>query len=93
MENNRKTYITDVLVVGGGLGGAVMAQKLHALKPDVKIAIMEKGYFGYTGQTTKAGHGMCMLSPEAGDDIYAMCKEQVEVNPYGTYLNDQEYLM
>ena len=93
MENSRKTYITDVLVVGGGLGGAIMAQKLHALKPDVKIAIMEKGYFGYTGQTTKAGHGMCMLSPEAGDDIYAMCKEQVEVNPYGTYLNDQEYLM
>ncbi|MGI5931126.1 MAG: FAD-binding protein [Eubacterium sp.] len=93
MENNTKTYITDVLVVGGGLGGAVMAQKLHMLKPDVKITIMEKGYFGYTGQTTKAGHGMCMLSPEAGDDIYEMMKEQVELNPYGTYLNDQEYLV
>ena len=93
MENNTKTYITDVLVVGGGLGGAVMAQKLHMLKPDVKITIMEKGYFGYTGQTTKAGHGMCMLSPEAGDDIYEMMKEQVELNPYGTYLNDQDYLV
>jgi len=93
MENNTKTYITDVLVVGGGLGGAVMAQKLHMLKPDVKITIMEKGYFGYTGQTTKAGHGMCMLSPEAGDDIYEMMKEQVEMNPYGTYLNDQDYLV
>ena len=93
MDNKTKTYVTDVLVVGGGLGGAVLAQKLHMLKPDVKIAIMEKGYFGYTGQTTKAGHGMCMLSPEAGDDIYAMCKEQVELNPYGTYLNDQDYLL
>ena len=36
MENNRKTYITDVLVVGGGLGGAVMAQKPQ--KPDMVCA-------------------------------------------------------
>ena len=93
MGNNRITYTTDVLVVGGGLGGAVLAQKLHSLKPDIKITIMEKGYFGYTGQTTKAGHGMCIMSPEDGDEIYAMCKEQVENNPYGTYLNDQEYLL
>ena len=48
MENNRKTYITDVLVVGGGLGGAILAQKLHSLKPDIKITILEKGYFGFT---------------------------------------------
>ena len=48
MENNRITYTTDVLVVGGGLAGAVLAQKLHSLKPDVKITILEKGYFGYT---------------------------------------------
>lgn len=93
MGNTRKTYTTDVLVIGGGLGGAVLAQKLHSLKPDIKITILEKGYFGYTGQTTKAGHGMCIMSPEAGDEIYAMCKEQVEHNPYGTYLNDQEYLL
>ncbi|MGI5930939.1 MAG: FAD-binding protein [Eubacterium sp.] len=93
MSDTRKTYTTDVLVIGGGLGGIILAEKLHMLKPDVKITIMEKGYFGYTGQTTKAGHGMCMLSPEAGDDIYEMCKEQVEHNPYGTYLNDQEYML
>jgi succinate dehydrogenase / fumarate reductase flavoprotein subunit len=93
MSDTRKTYTTDVLVIGGGLGGIILAEKLHMLKPDIKITIMEKGYFGYTGQTTKAGHGMCMLSPEAGDDIYEMCKEQVEHNPYGTYLNDQEYLL
>lgn len=70
MEHNRKTYTTDVLIVGGGLGGAIMAQKLHMLKPDVKITIMEKGYFGYTGQTTKAGHGMCIMSPEDGGALF-----------------------
>ena len=40
MDNKTKTYVTDVLVVGGGLGGAVLAQKLHMLKPDVKIALL-----------------------------------------------------
>ena len=57
MKNIRNIYTTDVLVIGGGLGGVVMAQKLQSLKPDVKITVIEKGYFGYTGQTTK-GHGM-----------------------------------
>lgn len=92
MSNTRKTYTTDVLVVGAGLGGVVLAQKLHELKPDAKITLIEKGYFGYTGQTTKAGHGMCIMSAEAGDDVYEFCKEQVEHNPYGCYLNDQEYM-
>ncbi len=93
MVNTRKTYETDVLVVGAGLGGVVMAQKLQELRPDVKIMLIERNYFGYTGQTTKAGHGMCIMSAEAGDDLYEMCEEQVKINPYGTYLNDQEYMI
>lgn len=93
MSDTRKTYVTDVLVIGAGLAGVVMVQKLQELKPDVKIMMIEKNYFGYTGQTTKAGHGMCVMMAEAGDDLYAMCEEQVKINPYGTYLNDQEYMI
>lgn len=91
--NQYKTYTTDVLVIGAGLGGVVMVQKLQELKPDVKVIMIERNYFGYTGQTTKAGHGMCVMNAKAGDDLYDMCKEQVEHNPYGTYLNDQEYMI
>lgn len=94
MNKNQKTeqsYVTDVLIIGGGLAGVVCAEKLHDLKPDVKIMIMEKGYFGYTGQSTKAGHGMVISAP--GDDINAFCEEQVRENPYGMYLNDQEFLI
>lgn len=93
MNDTRTTYITDVLIVGAGLAGVVLAQKLHELKPDTKITLIEKGYFGYTGQTTKAGHGMTIMCPEDKDEIYAFCKEQVEHNPYGCYLNDQEYML
>ena len=93
MKDTRKTYTTDVLVVGAGLGGVVMVQKLQELRPDVKVIMIEKNYFGYTGQTTKAGHGMCVMMAEAGDDLYQMCEEQVKINPYGTYLNDQEYMI
>lgn len=90
-KQTKREYITDVLIVGGGLGGVVAAEKLHQLRPDVKILIIEKGYFGYTGQSTKAGHGMVFLAP--GDDIEAFCEEQVRQNPYGMYLNDQEALI
>ncbi|MGN1155135.1 MAG: FAD-binding protein [Agathobacter sp.] len=93
MKDTRKTYVTDVLVVGAGLAGVIMVQKLQELKPDAKIIMIERNYFGYTGQTTKAGHGMCIMDAKAGDDLYEMCKEQVEINPYGTYLNDQEYML
>ena len=65
MNTNTKTYTTDVLVVGGGLGGAVMAQKLHMLKPDVKIAIMEKGYFE-SGFVVKGLLSMPLVNMGAG---------------------------
>lgn len=85
-----KVYTTDVLVIGTGMGGAVTALKLKKLDPTIDVLCIERGYFGYNGQSTKAGHGI--LHMDKGDDIDEFCKEQVETNNFGLYLNDQDYM-
>lgn len=37
------TYEADVLVIGGGITGAQLAQKLHELKPNLRIIVVEAG--------------------------------------------------
>lgn len=91
LEEIGKVITTDVLIVGAGLAGVVTAAKIQTLKPDAKILLLEKGYYGYTGDSTKAGHGIVMLAQE--DDLDTFCEEQVKQNQHGIYLNDQEYML
>lgn len=86
-----KVFTTDILIVGSGLAGVVTATKIHELNPEAKIMMLEKGYYGYTGDSTKAGHGIVMMAPE--DDLDTFCEEQVKLNQHGMYLNDQEYMI
>lgn len=90
LEKLGKIITTDVLIIGGGLAGLITALKIKKLNSDIDVMCVEKGYHGYNGESTKAGHGFFYMSPE--DDIDAFCKEQVEENLYGQYLNDQEYM-
>jgi succinate dehydrogenase/fumarate reductase flavoprotein subunit len=85
-----KVMIADVLVLGCGIGGMTTALKIKKIDSSIDVLCIEKDYFGYNGQTTKAGHGFFYMSPE--DDVDAFCKEQVEINDTGIYLNDQEYM-
>lgn len=84
-------FTTDILIIGGGLGGTITAAKVHELNPSAQILLVEKGYYGYTGDSTKAGHGIVMMAPE--DDLDTFCEEQVKTNQHGMYLNDQEYMV
>lgn len=86
-----KVFTTDILIIGAGLGGTVTATKVHELNESAKILMIEKGYYGYNGDSTKAGHGMVMMAPE--DDLDTFCEEQVKMNQHGMYLNDQEYMV
>jgi len=85
-----KVLTTDVLVIGAGLGGMLTALKLKKLDKSIDVLCIEKNYHGYTGQSTKAGHGFFYMSPK--DDIDEFCKQQIEINNLGMYLNDQEYM-
>lgn len=74
-----KVFTTDILIIGAGLGGTVTATKVHELNESAKILLIEKGYYGYTGDSTKAGHGMVMMAPE--DDLDTFCEEQDKAEP------------
>ena len=71
-----KVYTTDILIIGAGLGGVVTAVKIQEMNPSAQIMMLEKGYYGYTGDSTKAGHGIVMMAPE--DDLDTFCEEQVK---------------
>lgn len=85
-----KVETADVLIIGTGLMGLVTALKIKKMAPETDVLCVERGYFGYNGKTTKAGHGATYMAPE--DDVDAFCKQQVEHNGYGLGLNDQEAL-
>ena len=85
-----KVITTDVLIVGAGLSAMVAALSIKKQNKSLDVLCLEKQYFGYNGKTTKAGHGAHYMASE--DDLDTFCKEQVEENTYGLYLNDQEAL-
>ena len=56
----------DVLVIGGGLGGAFAAIKAKDAGAE-KVLLVEKGYFGYTGARAFAGGVIFLFVPEEDD--------------------------
>ena len=45
-NNNSSTEHTNVLIIGGGIGGLYFAYKLKLLRPDLKYIILERGRLG-----------------------------------------------
>ena len=89
LEQYGKVYTTDVLIVGGGLAGLSAAH--GAKNSGLDVLIVDRCYFGYTGQSTRAGHGLCFMKPE--DKAENLMYYAVVKNKDGLYLNDQEVLM
>ena len=88
LEDLGKVITADILVVGGGTAGIPAA--LKAREQSLDVLIVDKGFVGYAGQGTRAGHGLYHMAP--GDDLDAFMKEQIEHNINGFWLNDQEML-
>lgn len=77
---------TDVLIIGGGLGGLVAAIK--AKQYPVDILVVDKQTIGWSGKAPKIGGGMWVMLP--GDDAEKIA--EYHVRNIGFYLNDQELL-
>ena len=90
LENLGKVITADILCLGGGLGGITAALKAKDLDESADVLVVEKDYYGYTGLSTRAGHGMHLMAPE--DDLETYIKFSVERNHNGLYLNDQDVL-
>lgn len=51
----RKTLSTDVLIVGGGIGGLTAACSIKEHSPETEVLIIEKQTAGFSGKANKGG--------------------------------------
>jgi glycine/D-amino acid oxidase-like deaminating enzyme len=82
-------FTSDVLIVGGGISGLATAIKVKQLEPELDILIVEKGYAGFSGQATRAGHGYRVNTKGTPIEKTA----EFLVTAHTPYMNDQELLL
>ena len=55
VEYGHETKRTDVLVIGGGIGGLTAAVSIKERAPELDVLIVEKQTAGYSGKANKGG--------------------------------------
>ena len=88
LDNIGDVISTDVLIVGGGIGGLAAAIRVKEENPETDVLIVEKQTAGYAGKATKIGGILAFLGPDNDADKFV----DFQVNASGVFLNDQELL-
>jgi succinate dehydrogenase / fumarate reductase flavoprotein subunit len=88
LENLGEIVSTDVLIIGGGIGGLALAIKAKEANPNIDVLIVEKQTVGWAGKTTKIGGILAFLGPNDNADKFM----DFQVRTSGFFLNDQELL-
>jgi succinate dehydrogenase / fumarate reductase flavoprotein subunit len=88
LEDLGEVVSTDILIIGGGIGGLVTAVKAKEENPDAEVLIVEKQTTGWAGKSTKIGGILAFLGP--GNDADKFMDFQVRTS--GFFLNDQVLL-
>ena len=86
LEDLGEVVSTDVLIVGGGIGGLVTAIKAKEESPDVDVLMVDRETIGYAGKAPKGGGVFWVLTPEDDPDKFL----EYHVKNIGIYLEDQE---
>jgi succinate dehydrogenase / fumarate reductase flavoprotein subunit len=88
LEDLGEVISTDMLIVGGSIGGLCAAIRAKEESPDIDVLVVEKQTVGWAGAAPRGGMVIWVLSPE--DDVDKLMK--YHVGTLGHYLNDQELL-
>jgi len=88
LEGSGEVITTDVLIVGGGIGGLMAAVKVKDANPKLDVLIVEKQSSGWAGKATKIGGILAFLAPANNAEKFV----DFQVRTSGFYLNDQELL-
>jgi succinate dehydrogenase / fumarate reductase flavoprotein subunit len=88
LDNIGDVISTDVLIVGGGIGGLAAAIKVKEENPECDVLIVEKQTTGWAGKATKIGGILAFLGPNNDADKFI----DFQVRTSGLYLNDQDLL-
>jgi len=90
MKYEIKELQTDVLVVGGGVGGLTAAISVKECDPDLSVTIIEKQTTGYAGKANKGGGVLQYF------DLSRMPPEEFaeyHVHAIGCFLGDQDLMI
>ncbi len=89
-DKTRKTtpFDTDVLVIGGGIGGLSAAINIKELSPDTEVLLVDKQTIGWGGKANKGAGVLWTIAPD--DNLEAFI--DFHVRNIGIYLNDQDLL-
>lgn len=82
-------FTSDILVIGGGMGGLITAIKAKEENPKLDILVVDKGTIGWSGQATKAGNGI--RATVKGENAIPIAMGYL-VNAHTEFMNDQEFL-
>jgi succinate dehydrogenase / fumarate reductase, flavoprotein subunit len=88
LEELGEVISTDVLIVGGGVGGITAAIKAKEENPNTEVLIVEKQTTGWAGKATKIGGILSFLGPNNNGEKFI----EFQVKNSGFYLGDQELL-
>jgi succinate dehydrogenase / fumarate reductase, flavoprotein subunit len=88
IEQLGEVISTDVLVIGGGIGGLIAAVKAKEENPDAAVLVVEKQTAGWAGKATKIGGILAFLGRDNNGDKFL----DFQVRSSGFYLNDQDLL-
>jgi succinate dehydrogenase / fumarate reductase, flavoprotein subunit len=88
IEDLGEVVSTDVLIIGGGVGGLATSLKAKEENPNADVLIVEKQTTGWAGKATKIGGILAFLGPNNNADRFI----DFQVRNSGFYLNDQDLL-
>lgn len=88
LEDLGEVVSTDVLIIGGGIGGLVAAVKAKETDPKLDVLIVEKQTTGWAGKATKIGGVFAFLGPNNDADKFL----DFQIRTCGRYLNNQQLL-
>jgi succinate dehydrogenase/fumarate reductase flavoprotein subunit len=88
LESLGTVYETDLLIIGGGIGGLAAAMAAKERSPEADVLVVERATAGWAGQANKGAGIWWYLAPE--DDVERFV--QFHVEHIGMHMEDQELL-
>ena len=88
IEELGEVVSTDLLIVGGGIGGLTAAISALETNPAIDVLLVDKQTIGWSGKAPKTGGVLMVLGPEDDPDDFV----EYQIRNIGDYLNDQELL-
>ncbi len=89
LEKIGEVLSTDVLILGAGLSGFIVANRIKELNSKLDVLIVEKSTAGFAGSKANKGAGVMWVMQE-GDDIDKF--REYYCRNHGHFLEDQELL-